>query len=180
MRCDHIMRTVKSCRHRIISALFTVVIVVCLSGTGVVWQYENNSTSDSESNQPFHLPIGIVSNAPIGTAPSDSSSMRTNSNLWSWGGAPRGFTVANETLNYPSDYYTSRFNMGYGNIGSPYGQNNLQNLSRYSTGFATGYATDYPGYNLNSILSSNEKSSYDPWNNYPGYDPNYPYGYGSS
>jgi hypothetical protein len=74
------------------------------------------------------------------------------------------------------DYYTSGFKLGYNNSGSAYGQNNLQNLSHYSTGFTTGYL---PGYDISSLISD-EKSSYDPWNNYPGYDPNYPYGYTSS
>lgn len=85
--------------------------------------------------------------------------------------------MKNGTLYYPDDYYTSRFHLGYNGSGVPYGQTKLDDLSHYSTGFATGYFVESnPGYNINSLIGDG-RSSYDPWNNYPGYDPNYPYGY---
>jgi hypothetical protein len=155
----------KTCKQRIIPALIAIFVMLCLSGVGVVWQYVDSYNSDSPKPQ-FSL-----SSATSST----EKSFATGVGIWSWGGTPRGFSVNNGTLKYPDDYYTSHFNLGYGKSDSPYGQNKLQNLSQYSTGFATGFTTNYPGYNIYSLLSDGT-SSYDPWNNYPGYDPNYPYG----
>jgi len=163
-------------RQRIFPAFVAIVMMLCLSGVGVEWQYVDHFSPDSQNAQPS------LSSAPSasdvnGKAPSTDSSSATDGSLWNWGGSPRGFSVTNGTLKYPDDYYTSHFNLGYNKSVPSYGQNKLQNLSQYSTGFVTGYTTGYyPGYNINSLLSDG-KSSYDPWNNYPGYDPNYPFGY---
>ncbi|MDD4162666.1 MAG: hypothetical protein PHW87_09340 [Methanothrix sp.] len=173
------MRIEKMRRQRIFPALVAIVMMFCLSGIGVVWQYEDNTSSDSQHSQPSFSSAASASDIQDKT-PSNDSSFATDGTLWSWGGTPRGFSVTNGTLKYPDDYYTSRFNLGYNESEPSYGQNKLQNLSQYSTGFATGFPTGYyPGYNIYSLLSDG-KSSYDPWNNYPGYDPNYPYGYASS
>ncbi len=169
------MRVAKMCKYRILSALFAAVMVSCLPVFAVVWQYEDNSSSESQLSQISLSPTTIATKAQTNAEATNSSS-GTDGNIWGWGGTPRGFSSSNGTLKYPLDYYTSRFNLGYNNRVSPSGQNNLQNLSHYSTGFTTGYL---PGYDISSLLS-NEKSSYDPWNNYPGYDPNYPYGYTST
>ena len=162
----------KMCKQRIIPALVAIFMMLCLSGIGVVWQYVDSYNSDSQSSQPS-LSSAASSSDVKGKAPSTDGSFAIDGSLWSWGGSPRGFSVANGTLKYPDDYYTSHFNLGYKKFEPSYGQNKLQNLSQYSTGFATGFTTDYPGYNIYSLLSDG-KSSYDPWNNYPGYDPNYP------
>jgi hypothetical protein len=166
------------CKQRILAALVTIFMMLCLSGVGVVWQYVDSYSSDSQNSQPS-LSAAASASDVMGKASSNDGSFATGVGLWSWGGSPRGFSVANGTIKYPDDYYTSHFNLGYGKSEPSYGQNKLQNLSQYSTGFATGFATDYPGYNIYSLLSDG-KSSYDPWNNYPGYDPNYPYGYTGS
>jgi hypothetical protein len=162
-------------------ALSVSAMIYCLCGAAVVWNYEDNASksSSSEPIQPALPPVFSGSNVP-GNASSSANTASTDSSskdggLWRWGGTPRGFSVANGTLDYPDDYYTSHFNKGYNNSAS-YGQNKLSNLSQYSTGFSTGY---YAGNSIYSLLSDG-KSSYDPWNNYPGYDPNYPYGYSST
>jgi hypothetical protein len=172
------MRVEKICKQRIFPALVAILMMLCLSGVGVVWQYVDSYSSDSQNAQPSLSSAASASDVK-GKVHSTESSFANGVGLWSWGGSPRGFSVTNGTLKYPDDYYTSQFNLGYGKSDSPYGQNKLQNLSQYSTGFATGFTTDYPGYNIYSLLSDG-KSSYDPWNNYPGYDPNYPYGYTGS
>jgi hypothetical protein len=159
----------KMSSQRILPALVVASMMFCLSVVGVVWQYEDNSSSGSQHSQPSLSPASSVSFAQD-KAPSNDVSSANDGSLWSWGGTPRGFSATNGTLKYPNDYYTSRFNLGYNKRVPSYGQNKLQNLSQYSTGFTTGY---YPGYSINSLLSD-EKSSYNPWNNYPGYDPNYP------
>ncbi len=159
------MQVEKICKQRILPALIAIFVMLCLSGVGVVWQYVDSYSSDSQNLQP--------------SLSSAEKPFATGVGLWSWGGSPRGFSVNNGTLKYPDDYYTSHFNLGYGKSDFPYGQNKLQNLSHYSSGFATGFITNYPGYNIYGLLSDGT-SSYDPWNNYPGYDPNYPYGYTGS
>ncbi|OPY54309.1 MAG: hypothetical protein A4E49_01128 [Methanosaeta sp. PtaU1.Bin112] len=162
----------------ILLVLIAVFMVLYLSVAAVEWQYVGSYTPASSKYQ-----TDIASTSPSSDAKSKTlsldSTIAISSGLWGWGGTPRGFSVSNGTLKYPEDYYTSHFNLGYGKIESPYGKNNLQNLSKYTTGFATGYATNNPGYNIYSLLSDG-KSTYDPWNNYPGYDPNYPYGYSGS
>ncbi len=166
------MRVEKMFKQRIFPALVAIIIMLSLSGVGVVWQYVDSYSSDSQNSLP---------SLSLDASASDvkGNSFANGIGLWSWGGSPRGFSVTNGTLKYPDDYYTSRFNLGYNKSGPSYGQNKLQNLSQYSTGFVTGFTTNYPGYNIYSLLSDG-KSSYDPWNNYPGYDPNYPYGYAGS
>jgi len=159
------MQVEKICKQRILPALIAIFVMLCLSGVGVVWQYVDSYSSDSQNLLP--------------SLSSAEKSFATGVGLWSWGGSPRGFSINNGTLKYPDDYYTSHFNLGYGKSDFPYGQNKLQNLSHYSTGFATGFIMNYPGYNIYGLLSDGT-SSYDPWNNYPGYDPNYPYGYTGS
>jgi hypothetical protein len=166
------------CKQRIFPALVVILMMLCLSGVGVVWQYVDSYSPDSQNAQ-LSLSSAASSSDVNGKAPSTGSSFAIDGGLWGWGGSPRGFSVTNGTLKYPDDYYTSRFNLGYNKSEPSFGQNKLQNLSQYSTGFATGFTTDYPGYNIYSLLSDG-RSSYDPWNNYPGYDPNYPYGYTGS
>lgn len=164
-------------------ALSILVMIDCLCGAAVVWKYEDNpsssASSGSEPVQPALPPVFSGSNVPSNASSQASSTSENSSSedggLWGWGGTPRGFSVVNGTLDYPDDYYTSHFNRGYNNSVS-YGQNKLSNLSQYSTGFSTGY---YAGNSIYSLLSDS-KSSYDPWNNYPGYDPNYPHGYSST
>jgi hypothetical protein len=171
----HNMRKAKMFRYRILSALIAAVMISCLPVFAVVWQYEDNSSSELQQS-PTSLSPAVIATKAQTIAQSTNSSSANDGDIWSWGGTPRGFSTSNGTLKYPLDYYTSGFKLGYNNSGSAYGQNNLQNLSHYSTGFTTGYL---PGYDISSLISD-EKSSYDPWNNYPGYDPNYPYGYTSS
>jgi hypothetical protein len=169
------MRVEKTGVKRNFLALVVAVAMLSISGVGVVWQYEGNSSSSSQhiepSASPSSSPDALASNAQNTSFAGSSNAVY--SGLWGWGGAPRGFSVDNGTLDYPDDYYTSHFNLGYNNSGPSYGQTKLDNLSQYSTGFTTGYNA---GYNIYSLLADG-KSSYDPWNNYPGYDPNYPYGY---
>jgi len=158
-----------------VTVALTVLLLAVSLSTGVQWQYEGES---GESWQNLSSPSALAPPLSGEDAPPGAVDLTTNmssSGLWSWGGAPRGFTVANGTLHYPADYYTSHFNTGSSRYPTRY--NYSQNLSRYSTGFTTGY---YAGINIMNILSPGEISSYDPWNNYPGYDPNYPHGYGSS
>ncbi len=166
------MRVEKMCKQWILPALIAIFTVLCLCGGGVVWQYVD-SYSDDSHNSLSSLSVAASSSDVKGKVLSLDRSFAIDGSLWSWGGSPRGFSVNNGTLKYPDDYYTSHFNLGYNKSEPSYGQNKLQNLSQYSTGFATGFSTDYPGYNIYSLLSDG-KSSYDPWNNYPGYDPNYP------
>lgn len=172
------MRVEKMCKPRIFPVLVAIFMMLCLSGVGVVWQYVDRYSSDSQNAQPSSSSAASSSDVK-GKVPSTDSSFAIGGSLWNWGGSPRGFSVTNGTLKYPDDYYTSHFSLGYNKSEPSYGQNKLQNLSQYSTGFATGFITDYPGYNIYRLLSDG-KSSYDPWNNYPGYDPNYPYGYTGS
>jgi hypothetical protein len=171
--------------HRILysfaALILAFIVVTCLPGAGVKWQYETDSNSSTGQNQSFDSPSGSApgtdgaSSMQLGSSGSGSA---TSGSLWGWGGTPRGFSAKNGTLNYPSDYYSSHFDLGYPAENDTYGHNSLQNLSRYSTGFTTGgYAK---GMNIASGLTSNGYSSYDPWNNYPGADPNYPNGYPSS
>jgi hypothetical protein len=167
----------------------TAAMISCIGASCVVWQYEGDPSSSSEQISPSHFSDAQTSNnsssdASNGlfnldrsaTSSSSSSSSSSSGSLWNWGGAPRGFSVSNGTIKYPDDYYTSHFNLGYGDRGIAYGQTKLQNLSRYATGFSTGY---YAGNSIYSLLADSN-STYDPWNNYHGYDPNYPYGYPSS
>jgi len=155
--------------------------VLCLPGAAVTWQYETDSNSTAGQGQASVSPSGSASGAG-GVSPvkirSSGSGKAASGSLWGWGGAPRGFSVNNGTLGYPADYYTGHFNLGYPAQNDTYGRNDQRNLSRYSTGFTTGGLAK--GMNIGSILSSDGYSSYDPWNNYPGYDPNYPNGYPSS
>ena len=163
------------CEKSILPALISIFMVLCLSASAVEWQYVGSYSPDPSNTKPAITSTEPLSNVNIRSLSLDSTIARS-SGLWGWGGTPRGFSASNGTLKYPDDYYTSHFNLGYGKSESPYGKNSLQNLSKFATGFATGYATDNPGYNIYSLLSDG-KSTYDPWNNYPGYDPNYPYGY---
>ena len=140
-------------------------LIVCLTGESVVWQYEGNSSLSSGTQQVPQSPL------PEASASNSSAVHQTASgSLWGWGGTPRGFSASNGTLEYPDDYYTSHFNLGYGDSGIAYGQTKLNNLSHYATGFSTGY---YAGNSIYSLIADGN-SSYDPWNNYHGYDPNYP------
>jgi hypothetical protein len=172
------MRIEKISKHGIFSALAVIIfMMLCLPGTAVDWQYVDKYSPDPSSDS-SSLPSAASSSAVNSSLPAERTTA-IGGGIWSWGSTPRGFSVSNGTLKYPDDYYTSHFNLGYGKTESPYGKNKLENLSQYSTGFVTGFITNYPGYNIYSLLSDS-KSSYDPWNNYPGYDPNYPNGYPSS
>lgn len=170
--CNLCKRMEMMCKQMIFPVLMSIFALLSLSAVGTDWQYVDSYHPDSAKSQ-----SSLSSNAPAssinGIELSAAGSIAIGSGLWSWGGTPRGFSVNNGTLKYPEDYYTSHFDLGYGKSDSQYGQNRLQNLSQYSAGYATGFATDYPGYNIYSLLSDGT-SSYDPWNNYPGYDPNYP------
>ncbi|HPS91289.1 MAG TPA: hypothetical protein PKV33_03950 [Methanothrix sp.] len=159
-------------------SLAIIFTVLSLPGMAVVWQYVDSYSPASSNAQTSLSSAACTSDVNSKVLPVGRSNP-IGGGLWSWGSTPRGFSVTNGTLKYPDDYYTSQFNLGYGRTESPYGKNKLENLSQYSTGFATGFLTDYPGYNIYSLLSDS-KSGYDPWNNYPGYDPNYPYGYPGS
>ena len=136
------MRVEKMCKQRIFPALVAIFMMLCLSGVGVVWQYVDSS-SDSQNAQPSLSAAASASDVK-GKAPSTDSSFANGGGLWSWGGSPRGFSVTNGTLKYPDDYYTSHFNLGYNKSEPSYGQNKLQNLSQYSTGFATGFIRIIP------------------------------------
>jgi hypothetical protein len=105
------MQVEKICKQRILPALIAIFVMLCLSGVGVVWQYVDSYSSDSQNLQP--------------SLSSAEKSFATGVGLWSWGGSPRGFSVNNGTLKYPDDYYTSYFNLGYGKSDFPYGQNKL-------------------------------------------------------
>jgi hypothetical protein len=94
------MQVEKICKQRILPALIAIFVMLCLSGVGVVWQYVDSYSSDSQNLQP--------------SLSSAEKSFATGVGLWSWGGSPRGFSVNNGTLKYPDDYYTSYFNPGYG------------------------------------------------------------------
>lgn len=176
---------------KIILVVAVAAMISCIAGSSVVWQYESNSSGNSggssaetpqspssdsrESNDKSFNESFDISKFNR-TASSSGSSSAASGSLWNWGSTPRGFSVNNGTLEYPDDYYTSHFNLGYGDNGIAYGQTKQQNLSRYATGFSTGY---YAGNSIYSLLADGN-STYDPWNNYHGYDPNYPYGYPSS
>jgi hypothetical protein len=176
-------------KHRIlylVAALILVSVVAnTFSGAAVVWQYEADSNSTAGQSQVSGSGSGSSSGSASGassTSPtqigSSGSGPAASSSLWGWGSTPRGFSAKNGTLSYPSDYYSPHFNLGYPAENDTYGHNSLQNLSQYSTGFTTGRLAK--GMNIGSLLSSDGYSSYDPWNNYPGDDPNYPNGYPSS
>lgn len=172
------MRNEKIGKQGIFPALAIIIfMMLCLPGAAVDWQYVDKYSPDSMSGS-SSLPSAASASDVNSSRPAERSAA-IGGGLWGWGSTPRGFSVSNGTLKYPDDYYTSHFNLGYGKTESPYGKNKLENLSQYSTGFVTGFITNYPGYNIYSLLSDS-KSGYDPWNNYPGYDPNYPYGYPSS
>lgn len=160
--------------------ILAFAVALCLPGAAVTWQYENDSNSTAGQGQASGSLSGSASGAG-GASPvqigSSGSGTAASGSLWGWGGTPRGFSVNNGTLGYPADYYTGHFNLGYPTQNDTYGSNSQQNLSRYSTGFTTGGLAK--GMNIASVLSDGY-SSYDPWNNYPGYDPNYPNGYPSS
>ena len=160
-----------TCRKKTLLGLMVVTMIsclaICLTGDSVVWQYEGNSSSRSSSDSQ-QIPQSLLPEASASN-PSAASQIASGS-LWGWGGTPRGFSANNGTLEYPDDYYTSHFNLGYGDSGIAYGQTKLNNLSNYATGFSTGY---YAGNSINGLIADSN-SSYDPWNNYHGYDPNYP------
>jgi hypothetical protein len=183
------MRSEMTRRQKMLLALAVFAVISCLAGDSVVWQYEGNSSSSSGSQQIPQSPSSEAfasnngsnddsnSNSFAASSGSSSAAAQTASgSLWGWGGAPRGFSANNGTLEYPDDYYTSHFNLGYGDSGIAYGQTKLNNLSHYATGFSTGC---YAGNSIYGLIADSN-SSYDPWNNYHGYDPNYPYGYPSS
>jgi len=166
--------------YSVLALILASVVVFTFSGLAVVWQYEGDSNStlgqDQASGSTSGSASGASSTPPVQIVSSGSGSAASSS-LWGCGSTPRGFSVANGTLNYPSNYYTPKFNLGYPTQNDTYGKTNTKNLSHYSTGFTTGGLAN--GMNIASILAEG-KSTYDPWNNYPGDDPNYPNGYPSS
>lgn len=171
-------------KHRFLYSVAALILASVVAntffGAAVVWQYEADSNSTAGQSQASDSGSGSASGAssasPVQIGSSGSGSAASSS-LWGWGSTPRGFSAKNGTLSYPSNYYTAQFNLGYPTQNDAYGKTNTKNLSHYSTGFTTGGLAN--GMNIASILAEG-KSSYDPWNNYPGDDPNYPNGYPSS
>ena len=102
------MRVAKMFRYRILSALIAAVMISCLPVFAVVWQYEDNSSSELQLSQTSLPPAAIATKAQTNTESTNSSSS-TNGDIWSWGGTPRGLSTSNGTLKYPLNYYTSRF-----------------------------------------------------------------------
>ena len=164
-----------------VALILAVIVVTCFPVAGVKWQYETDANSTAGQSQPSDSSSGSAP-AAVGASSKQAGSAggatALGGSLWGWGGTPRGFSAKNGTLNYPADYYTSHFNLGYPAENDTYGHNSLQNLSQYSTGFTTGGAAK--GMNIGSLVSSDGYSSFDSWNNYPGDDPHYPNGYPSS
>ncbi len=177
------MGTTKSGSHRISLALLALILMACLPGAGVPWQYETGSGGASQP-QPSasaasaaYEPASQISAPPAGAATGGGGSTGEKGDLWSWGGAPKGFKVSNGTLQYPPGYYTPW--MGYPDSYYGYTWSGLYptyNEPRVYHGYSFGFSTGvHPGFTIMGLLYPNDSSGYDPWNNYPGYDPRFPY-----
>lgn len=179
------MGVTRSGKHRISLALLVLILMACLSGAGVQWQYETGS-GEASKPQPSasaagagveYEPASQVSAPAAGEAPGEAASTGKTGSLWSWGGAPKGFKISNGTLQYPPGYYTPW--MGYPDSYYGYTQSGLYpsyNEPRVYHGYSFGFSTGvHPGFTIMSLLYPNDTSGYDPWNNYPGYDPRFPY-----
>ncbi|OPY52168.1 MAG: hypothetical protein A4E48_01255 [Methanosaeta sp. PtaU1.Bin060] len=167
--------------HRKSLALLALVLMACLSGAGVQWQYETSSGEPSQSQSSATSAGAAYEPASQITAPAETAgegeSTDKKGGLWSWGGAPKGFSVSNGTLQYPPGYYTPWMGLpdsyyGYTWSGLYPTYNEPKVYHGYSFGFATGA---HPGFTIMGLLYPNDTSGYDPWNNYPGYDPRFPY-----
>ncbi|VVB67935.1 Uncharacterised protein [uncultured archaeon] len=169
-------------RRGLLLALMALVALACSSGAGVPWIYENDSNAASLHSSS----VEVKATSATSTEDAASAKMETiaknapskkKGNLWTWGGAPQGFTASNGTLYYPPGYYfpwTGFPESYYGYTKSGYypGYNEPKTYSGYSFGFSSG---THPGFAIMSLLYPNDASGYDPWNNYPGYDPRFPY-----
>ncbi len=169
-------------KNRLLLALIALAAVACSSGAGVPWIYENDSNAASLHSSPMEVkPSSATSTENTASAQIDAIAKNAPSkkkgSLWSWGGAPKGFTASNGTLYYPPGYYypwTGFPDSYYGYTKSGYypGYTEPKTYSGYSFGYSSG---THPGFAIMSLLYPNDASGYDPWNNYPGYDPRFPY-----
>jgi len=159
------------------SGLFMTLVVLaaltCSFGAAVPWIYESGSSPAFSTPQSTDVKAASAQIKAI----AENAPEKKKGNLWTWGGAPRGFTAANGTLYYPPGYYypwTGYPDSYYGYTKSGYypGYNEPKTYSGYSFGYSSGV---HPGFTIMSILYPNSNSGYDPWNNYPGYDPRFPY-----
>ncbi len=176
------MAVIKSGKYALFLALMALVAAACSSGAGVPWIYENESNAASLQPQSMGVKAApTTSTVDIASAQIEAiakaAPAKKKGNLWTWGGAPQGFTASNGTLYYPPGYYspwTGYPDSYYGYTKSGYypTYNEPKTYSGYSFGFSTGI---HPGYTIMSLLYPNDASGYDPWNNYPGYDPRFPY-----
>jgi len=169
-------------RRRRLLVLMALILTACLSGAGVQWQYVTSSDEASQPHSSAASTGSAIEPASQTTAPAEteaaSGSTATEGGLWSWGGAPKGFKISNGSLQYPPGYYYPwTYNPGYYFPGYTLSglyppDNEPQVYHGYSFGFSTGV---HPGFTIMGLLYPNDSSGYDPWNNYPGYDPRFPY-----
>jgi hypothetical protein len=168
-------------RHKWSLILLTLILTACFSGAGVQWQYETGSGEASQTQSSAASAGAAYEPASQVTAPAETEAAGESTDekggLWSWGGAPKGFKISNGTLEYPPGYYTPW--MGYSDAYYGYTKSGLYPTYNepkvyhgYSFGFSSGF---HPGFSIMGLLYPNETSGYDPWNNYPGYDPMFPY-----
>jgi hypothetical protein len=168
-------------RHKWSLILLTLILTACFSGAGVQWQYETGSGEASQTQSSAASASAAYEPASQVTAPAETKATGESTDkkggLWSWGGAPKGFKISNGTLEYPPGYYTpwmgySDSYYGYTKSGLYPTYNEPKVYHGYSFGFSSGF---HPGFTIMGLLYPNETSGYDPWNNYPGYDPMFPY-----
>jgi hypothetical protein len=176
------MAATKSHKYGLFLTLMALIEVACTFGSAVSWIYENDSNAAILHSQSTNVGEAlIVSTEDVTSAQiqaiAKNAPAKTKGNLWTWGGAPRGFTASNGTLYYPLGYfypwtgYPDSY-YGYTKNGFYPAYKETKNYSGYSFGDSTG---THPGFNIMSLLYPNTVSGYDPWNNYPGYDPRFPY-----
>jgi hypothetical protein len=176
------MAVIKSGKYELFLALMALVAAACSSGAGVPWIYGNDSNAASLGSQSGEVSAGSATSTEDAAsdqleAIAKSAPAKKKGNLWTWGGAPKGFTASNGTLYYPPGYFypwTGFPDSYYGYTKSGYypTYNEPKTYHGYSFGFSTG---THPGFTVMSLLYPNDASGYDPWNNYPGYDPRFPY-----
>ncbi len=169
-------------RYGLFLALVALIAISSIPAAGVPWIYENDSNAASLSPQSTNANAEPTTSI-IDTASAQLEAIAKNApakkkgNLWTWGGAPQGFSASNGTLYYPPGYFypwTGYPDSYYGYTKSGYypTYNEPKTYSGYSFGFSTGI---HPGFTITGLLYPNDASGYDPWNNYPGYDPRFPY-----
>jgi hypothetical protein len=176
------MAITKSSKSRSFLALIALFAVACSTVAGVPWIYENDSNAPTLNPQTADVQAAPTSSTEdIASAQiqviAKNAPETKKGNLWTWGGAPKGFTASNGTLYYPPGYYspwTAYPDSYYGYTKSGYypSYNEPKTYNGYSFGDSTGI---HPGFTIMSLLYPNSASGYDPWNNYPGYDPRFPY-----